>query len=156
MSTTVSPINPEKFVIPHTVTPGSPSQIAIQMGAARNAYQHDLAQVGKGKVGGGLKNKKHKKSKKYRKSTIRKRFSKKFRNSILRKRQSKARKLSFRNKNKKALRGGAAATISPSTLTIPSFPQTSVGGTSIINQLASNHSQTLAYSQYDNQVGKAT
>ena len=155
MATTASPINPEKFVIPHTVTPGSPSQIALQMGAARNAYQHDLVQVGKGKVGGMKKNKKHKKSKKYRKSSMKKRFSKKFRNSILRKRQSKARKLSFRNKNKKALHGGAA-TISPSTLTIPSFPQTSVGGTSIINQLASNHSQTLAYSQYDNQVGKAS
>jgi hypothetical protein len=155
MSTTVSPINPEKFVIPHTVAPGSPSQIALQMGAARNEHQNALVQVGKGKVGGGLKIKKHKKSKKHRKLSMKKRFSKKFRNSILRKRQSKARKLSFRNKNKKALHGGAA-TISPSTLTIPSFPQTSVGGTSIINQLASNHSQTLAYSQYDNQVGKAS
>lgn len=156
MSTTVSPINPEKFVIPHTVAPGSPSQIALQMGAARNAYQNDLVQSGKGKVGGGMKrNKKHKKSKKHRKSSMKKRFSKKFRKSIMRKRQSKARKISFRNKNNKAMRGGAA-TISPSTLTIPSFPQTSVGGTSIINQLASNHSQTLAYSQYDNQVGKAS
>ena len=152
MSTTVSPINPEKFVIPHTVTPGSPSQIALQMGAARNAYQHDLVQSGRGKVGGGLKNKKHKKSKKHRKLSMKKRFSKKFRKSIMRIRQSKARKLSFRSKNKKAIHGGA----NPSTLTIPSFPQTSVGGTSIINQLASNHSQTLAYSQYDNQVGKAS
>ena len=148
MSTTVSPINPEKFVIPHTVAPGSPSQTAFQMGAARNAYQHDLAQVGKGNVGGGLKHKKHKKSKKYRKSKMKKRFSKKFRKSIMR---LKSRKLSFRNKNKKALEGGAE-----STLTIPSFPQTSPGGTSIINQLASNHSQTLAYSQYDNQVGKTS
>lgn len=155
MSTTVSPINPEKFVIPHTVTPGSPSQIALQMGAARNAYQYDLGQVGKGKVGGGLKNKKHKKSKKHRKLSMKKRFSKKFRKSIMRRRQSKARKISFRNKNKKALHGGAT-TISPSTLTIPSFPQTSVGGTSIINQLAGNHAQTLAYSQYDNQVGKSS
>ena len=152
MSTTVSPINPEKFVIPHTVTPGSPSQIALQMGAARNAYQYDLGQVGKGKVGGGLKNKKHKKSKKHRKLSMKKRFSKKFRKSIMRIRQSKARKLSFRSKNKKAIHGGA----NQNTLTIPSFPQTSVGGTSIINQLASNHSQTLAYSQYDNQVGKSS
>ena len=152
MSTTVSPINPEKFVIPHTVTPGSPSQIALQMGAARNAYQHDLAQVGKGKVGGGLKNKKHKKSKKYRKSKMKKRFSKKFRKSIMR---LKSRKISFRNKNKNAIHGGAAI-ISPSTLTIPSFPQTSVGGTNIINQLASNHAKTVSYSQYDNRVGKAS
>jgi hypothetical protein len=149
MSTTGSPINPEKFVLPYTVAPGSPSQTAHQMGIARNEHQNALVQVGKGKVGGGLKIKKHKKSKKYRKSSMKKRFSKKFRKSIMRRRKS-----SFRNKNKKALYGGA--TISPSTLTIPSFPQTSVGGTSIINQLASNHSQTLAYSQYDNRVGKAT
>ena len=151
MSTTVSPINPDRFVIPHTVAPGSPSQTALQMGVARNDYQNALVQVSKGKMGGGLKNKKHKKSKKYRKSSMKKRFSKKFRKSIMRRKQSKVRKLSFRNKNKKALHGGAE-----STLTIPSFPQTSVGGTSIINQLASNHSQTLAYSQYDNRVGKAT
>ncbi len=156
MSTTASPINPDKFVIPHTVTPGSPSQIALQMGAARNTYQHDLAQVGKGKVGGGLKNKKHKKSKKHRKSKMKKRFSKKFRKSIMRRKQSKARKLSFRNKNKKALHGGATTIISPSTFTIPSFPQTSVGGTNIINQLANNHAKTVAYSQYDNQVGNAS
>jgi len=155
MSTTVSPINPEKFVIPHTVTPGSPSQIALQMGAARNAYQNDLVQSGKGKVGGMGKNKKHKKSKKYRKSKMKKRFSKKFRKSIMRKRQSKARKISFRNKNKNAIHGGAAI-ISPSTFTIPSFPQTSVGGTNIINQLASNHAKTVSYSQYDNRVGKAS
>ena len=152
MSTTVLPINPDKFVIPHTVAPGSPSQIALQMGIARNEHQNALVQVGKGKVGGGLKNKKHKKSKKYRKSSMKKRFSKKFRKSIMRQKQSKVRKLSFRNKNKKALHGGA----NQNTLTIPSFSQTSPGGTSIINKLASNHAQTLAYSQYDSQVGKAS
>ena len=146
MSTTVSPINPDKLVIPNTVMPGSPSQIALQMGIARNEHQNALVQVGKGKVGGGLKNKKHKKSKKYRKSSMKKRFSKKFRKSIMRRRKS-----SFRNKNKKALHGGAV-----NTLTIPSFSQTSPGGTSIINKLATNHSQTLAYSQYDSQVGKAS
>ena len=146
MSTTVLPINPDKFVIPHTVTPGSPSQIALQMGIARNEHQNALVQVGKGKVGGGLKNKKHKKSKKYRKSSMKKRFSKKFRKSIMRRRKS-----SFRNKNKKGLHGGAV-----NTLTRPSFSQTSPGGTSIINKLATNHSQTLAYSQYDSQVGKAS
>lgn len=151
MSTTVLPINPDKFVIPHTVTPGSPSQIALQMGIARNEHQNALVQVGKGKVGGGLKNKKHKKSKKYRKSSMKKIFSKKFRKSIMRQKQSKVRKLSFRNKNKKGLHGGAV-----NTLTIPSFSQTSPGGTSIINKLASNHAQTLAYSQYDSQVGKAS
>jgi hypothetical protein len=151
MSTTVLPINPDKFVIPHTVTPGSPSQIALQMGIARNEHQNALVQVGKGKVGGGLKNKKHKKSKKYRKSSMKKRFSKKFRKSIMRQKQSKVRKLSFRNKNKKALHGGAV-----NTWTIPSFSQTSPGGTSIINKLASNNAQTLAYSQYDSQVGKAS
>jgi hypothetical protein len=147
MSTTVSPINPDKFVIPHTVAPGSPSQTALQMYTARNQYQNALVQVSKGKMGGGLKNKKHKKSKKYRKSSMKKRFSKKFRKSIMRRRKS-----SFRNKNKKALHGGAS--ISPSTLPIPSFPQASFGGTSIINQLASNHAQTLAYSEFDDQVGK--
>ena len=152
MSTTVLPINPDKFVIPHTVTPGSPSQIALQMGIARNEHQNALVQVGKGKVGGGLKNKKHKKSKKYRKSSMKKRFSKKFRKSIMRQKQSKVRKSSFRNKNKKALHGGA----NQNTLTIPSFSQTSPGGTSIINKLASNNAQTLAYSQYDSQVGKAS
>lgn len=160
MSTTVSPINPDKFVIPQTVAPGSPSQTAFQMSIARNEHQNALVQVSKGKVvGGGLKNKKHKKSKKYRKSSMKKRFSKKFRKSIMRRKQSKVRKLSFRNKNKKALYGGATIspstlTISPSTLTIPSFSQTSVGGTSIINQLARNHAQTLAYSEFDDQVGK--
>jgi hypothetical protein len=147
MSTTGSPINPDKFVLSHNVAPGSPSQTAVQMGAARNEYQNALVQVSKGKVGGGLKNKKHKKSKKYRKSSMKKRFSKKFRKSIMRRRKS-----SFRNKNKKALHGGA----NQNTLTIPSFRQTSPGGTSIINQLATNHSQTLAYSQYDDQVGKSS
>jgi hypothetical protein len=145
MSTT---INPDKFVIPQTVAPGSPSQTALQMYTARNEYQNALVQVSKGKVGGMGKNKKHKKSKKYRKSTMKKRFSKKFRKSIMRRKESKVRKLSFRNKNKKALRGGAE-----STLTIPSFPQTSYEGTDIINQLASNHAQTLAYSEFDDQVG---
>lgn len=146
MSTT---INPDKLVIPQTVAPGSPSQTALQMSIARNDYQNALVQVSKGKVGGMGKNKKHKKSKKYRKSSMKKRFSKKFRKSIMRRKQSKVRKLSFRNKNKKALRGGAE-----STLTIPSFSQTSSEGTNIINQLASNHAQTLAYSEFDDQVGK--
>jgi hypothetical protein len=53
-----------------------------------------------------------------------------------------------RNKNKKLSRGGAAA----ATMTIPSFSQTTPNGTSIINQLASNHAQTLAYSSFDADV----
>ena len=53
-----------------------------------------------------------------------------------------------RNKNKKLSRGGAAA----ATMTIPSFSQTTRNGTSIINQLASNHAQTLAYSSFDSDV----
>jgi hypothetical protein len=122
----------------------------MQLGAARNAHQHALVQVSKGKIGGGGsgKNKnKNKKSKKYsRKSAMKKRFSKKFRRSILRR---KSRKMNLHKKNKKALalRGGA-------TITIPSFQQTSVGGTNIINQLAGNHAQTLAYSAYDGDVSK--
>jgi hypothetical protein len=37
-------------------------------------------------------------------------------------------------------------------MTIPSFSQTTPNGTSIINQLASNHAQTLAYSAFDSDV----
>jgi threonine dehydratase len=82
---------------------------------------------------------------------MKKRFSKKFRRSVLRK---KSRKMSLHKKNKKALRGGATA--SGDKLTIPSFRQTSPTGTGIINQLAGNHAQTLAYSAYDDQVSKPT
>ena len=52
-----------------------------------------------------------------------------------------------RNKNKKLSRGGGDGKI-----TIPSFSQTTPGGTSIINNLASNHAQTLAYSSFDADV----
>jgi hypothetical protein len=141
-------------VIPHTVTTGSnPSLTAVQAGAARNAHQHDLVQVSKGKVGGGKNKNKNKKSKKYsRKSAMKKRFSKKFRRSILRR---KTRKFGLHKKNKKALalRGGATIN-NGDKLTIPSFSHTSVGGTNIINQLAGNHAQTLAYSAYDDAVSK--
>jgi hypothetical protein len=150
MSTTASPVSP--YVIPHTVTTGSnPSLTAVQAGAARNAHQHDLVQVSKGKIGGGG-GKKNKKSKKYsRKSAMKKRFSKKFRRSILRR---KTRKFGLHKKNKKALalRGGATIN-NGDKLIIPSFQQ-SVGGTNIINQLAGNHAQTLAYSAYDDAVSK--
>ena len=142
MSTTASSVNP--YIIPHTVTSPNGSKSAMEAGAARTAHQHAIAEVGRGKVGGGGGNKKNKKSKKYRKSAMKKRFSKKFRRSILRK---KARKLNSRKKNKKVLRGG-------DKLTIPSFSQTSPGGTAIINQLAGNHAQTLSYSKFDGDVSK--
>lgn len=154
MSTTASPVSPSSFVIPHTVTDANPGLTAMQAGAARNAHQHDLVMVSKGKIGGGSgKNKnKNKKSKKYsRNSAMKKRFSKKFRRSILRR---KSRKTSLHKKNKKALALRGGATTSGDKWTIPSFSQTSVGGANIINQLAGNHAQTLAYSTYDDAVSK--
>ena len=161
MSTTASPVSPSSYVIPHTVTTGSnPSVDAMLVGAARNAHQHALVQVSKGKVGGGgggnNKNKNKKNSKKYsRKSAMKKRFSKKFRRSILRR---KSRKFSLHKKNRKALalRGGATTDGNGDKLTIPSFRQTSPAGSGIINQLAGNHAQTLAYSEFDSQVTKPT
>lgn len=156
MSTTASIVNPSsvnndngngKYVIPHTVTDANPGKTALEAGAARNEYQHGLVQVSKGKMGGGKNKNKNKKSKKYsRKSAMKKRFSKKFRQSILRR---KSRKMSLRKKDKKALRGGG-----DNKLTIPSFRQASPMGSGIINQLAGNHAQTLAYSAYDDQVSK--
>ena len=158
MSTTASLVNPSsvnpssvnndnnKYVIPHPVTDANPSKTALEAGVARKEHQQGLVEVSKGKIGGGSG--KNKKSKKYsRKSAMKKRFSKKFRRSILRK---KSRKMSLHKKNKKALRGGAKL------LTIPSFRQASPTGTGIINQLAGNHAQTLAYSAYDDQVSKPT
>ena len=159
MSTTASLVNPSTvspspFVIPHAVTTGSdPSKTAMELGAARNAHQHALVQVSKGKVGGGGggKNKNKKKSKKYsRKSAMKRRFSKKFRRSVLRR---NSRKMSLYKKNKNALRGGATVN-NVDKLIIPSFPQGSPAGSVIINQLAGNHAQTLAYSSYDDAVSK--
>jgi len=147
MSTTASPVSPS-YVIPHTVTDANPGKTALEAGAARNAYQHGLVQVSKGKIGGGNNKNKNKKSKKYnRKSAMKKRFSKKFRRSVLRR---KSRKMSLHKKNKKALRGGS----NDNKLTIPSFRQASPTGSGIINQLAGNHAQTLAYSAYDGEVTK--
>ena len=164
MSTTASlvnpsPVSPSSFVIPHAVTTGSdPSKTAMELGAARNAHQHALVMVSKGKVGGGGggKNKNKKKSKKYsRKSAMKKRFSKKFRRSVLRR---KTRKFGLHKKNKKALALRGGATTSGATtgdkLIIPSFLQSGVGGANIINQLAGNHARTLAYSVYDGEVSK--
>ena len=156
MSTTASTLSPS-YVIPHPVTDANPGLTAIQAGAARNEHQHALVQISKGKIGGGSgKNKKNKnkKSKKY--TAMKKRFSQRFRRSILRR---KSRKMSLHKKNKKAralaLRGGATTnTDGEPTLTIPSFRQASPTGSSIINQLAGNHAQTLAYSAYDGAVSK--
>ena len=154
MSTTASLVNPSSvYVIPHTVTDANPGKTALEAGAARNAHQHDLVMVSKGKVGGGKKNKnKNKKnSKKYsRKSAMKKRFSQRFRRSVLRR---KSRKM-LHKKNKKSLHGGAGATANGEKLTMPSFRQTSPTGTGIISQLAGNHAQTLAYSSYDDAVSK--
>ena len=157
MSTTASPVSPSsvnndnsKYVIPHPVTDANPSKTALEAGVARNEYQHGLVQVSKGKMGGGKNKKnKNKKSKKYtRKSAMKKRFSKKFRRSILRR---KSRKMLHKKNKKASLHGGATA--SGDKLTIPSFRQ-SPTGTGIINQLAGNHAQNLAYSAYDDQVSK--
>ena len=162
MSTTASLVNPSsvnndnrKYVIAHPVTDANPAKTALEAGVARNEYQHGLVQVSKGKIGGGKNKKnKNKKSKKYsRKSAMKKRFSKRFRRSILRR---KTRKFGLYKKNKKALSslyGGADAN-GDNKLTIPSFQQTSPTGTGIINRLAGNHAQTLAYSAYDDQVSK--
>jgi hypothetical protein len=154
MSTTVSSVSPSSvspspFVIPHIITTGSnPSSEAAAATAARNAYQHDLIQVSRGKMSGGKKKNKNKKSKKYSiKSAIKKRFSKKFRRSILRR---KSRKMLHKKDKKASLHGGSNG----DKLTIPSFRQSGPIGTGIINQLAGNHAQTLAYSAYDDQVSK--
>ena len=161
MSTTASSVTPSninndnsKYVIPHTDVDANPSKTALEAGATRNAYQHQLVQVSKGKMDGGENRKnKNKKSKKYsRKSTMKKRFSKKFRRSILRK---KSRRMGLHKKNKKAsLHGGGSSESNGDKLTIPSFRQASPTGTAIISQLAGNHAQTLAYSAYDDQVTK--
>jgi hypothetical protein len=151
MSTTASTVSPSSYVIPHPVTDANPGEKAMQAGAARNEHQHAIFQISKGKIGGGSgKNKKNKnknkKSKKY--TAMKKRFSQRFRRSILRR---KSRKMSLHKKNKKAsLHGGS----NDNKLTIPSFRQTSPTATGIINQMAGNNAQTIAYSAYDHQVSK--
>ena len=147
MSTVSSVSNP--YVIPHTLSDPNPSQTAFNKGVERTAHQNNLIHVSKS---GGSKKSKHKgrgRGKKGKKSksasSIRRKFSRKFRKSLrLSSRKSMLRR---RNKNKKLSRGGAAA-----TMTIPSFSQTSPGGTSIINNLASNHAKTLANSAFDGDV----
>ena len=158
MATISSNINP--YVIPHIVSDPNPGQTALNRGIDRNNWQHKLVNVSKGGVaGGGTSSKsKMKKSKKMRMSkrmsrmSSRRRFSRKFRKSLSKLRLSSrksvlGRRRQNKHKNKKFSKGGAAA-----TMTIPSFSQTTPGGTSIINQLASNHAQTLAYSSFDSDV----
>jgi hypothetical protein len=157
MATVSSNTNP--YVIPHIVSDPNPGQAAINRGIDRINYQDKLVNVSKGGVaGGGTSSKsKMKKSKKMRMSkrmsrmSSRRRFSRKFRKSLSKLRLSSRKSVLGRrrnkHKNKKLSRGGAAA-----TMTIPSFSQTSPNGTSIINQLASNNAQTLAYSSFDGDV----
>jgi len=153
MSTVSSVSNP--YVISHPVNDSNPGQTALNKGIERNNYQHSLVNVSKS--GGASSKSKMKKSKKMRMSkrmsrmSSRKRFSRKFRKSLSKLRLSSRKSVLGRrrnkHKNKKFSKGGAAA-----TMTIPSFSQTTPGGTSIINQLASNHAQTLAYSSFDSDV----
>ena len=149
MSTVSSTSNP--YVISHTINDANPAQTAVNKGIERNMHQHNLVNVSKSggskksknKSGSGSRGKKGKRSKSA--SLSRRKFSHKFRKSL--RRSSRKSMLRRRNKNKKISRGGGDATI-----TIPSFSQTSPGGTSIINNLASNHAQTLAYSSFDSDV----
>ena len=156
MSTVSSTSNP--YVISHPVTDANPGQTALNKGIERNNYQHSLVNVSKS--GGASSKSKMKKSKKMRmskrmsKMASRRRFSRKFCKSLSKTRLSSRKSLlgkrRNKNKNKMFIKGGAAAP--PNTLTIPSFSQTTKGGTTIINQLAGNHAQGLAYSQFDADV----
>ena len=152
------PLNPS-YVISHPVTDANPGLTAVNKGIERNNFQHRLINVSKS--GGASSKSKMKKSKKMRmskrmsKMSSRRRFSRKFRKSLSKSRPSSRKSLLERrrnkNKNKMFIRGGAAAPAG-ATMTIPSFSQTTPNGTSIINQLAGNHAQGLAYSQYDGDV----
>jgi hypothetical protein len=124
----------------------NPSQTAYNKSVERNLFQHQLVNVSRS---GGSKKSRGKKGKKSKyASSSRRKFSRKFRKSLRRSSRSHKIIMKRRNKNKKLSRGGAAA----ATMTIPSFSQTTRNGTSIINQLASNHAQTLAYSSFDSDV----
>jgi hypothetical protein len=148
------PLNPS-YVISHPVTDANPGLTAVNKGIERNNFQHRLINVSKS--GGASSKSKMKKSKKMRmskrmsKMSSRRRFSRKFRKSLSKSRLSSRKSFLGRrrnkNKNKMFIRGGAAAP--PNTLTIPSFSQTTKGGTTIINQLATNRAQGLAFSEFD-------
>ena len=148
------PLTPS-YVISHPVTDANPGLTAVNKGIERNNFQHRLINVSKS--GGASSKSKMKKSKKMRmskrmsKMSSRRRFSRKFRKSLSKTRLSSRKSFLGRrrnkNKNKMFIRGGAAAP--PNTLTIPSFSQTTKGGTTIINQLAANRAQGLAFSEFD-------
>lgn len=155
MATVHSNTNP--FVIAQIVSDPNPGQTAYNRGIDRNILQNKIVNLSKG-IGGGTsskskmkKSKKMKMSKRMSRMSSRKRFSRKFRKSLSKLRLSSRKSVLGRrrnkHKNKKFSKGGAAA-----TMTIPSFSQTTPSGTSIINQLASNHAQTLAYSSFDSDV----
>jgi hypothetical protein len=144
MASVSSNMNP--YVIPLTMSDPNPSQTAYNKSVERNLFQHQLVNVSRS---GGSKKSRGKKGKKSKyASSSRRKFSRKFRKSLRRSSRSHKIIMKRRNKNKKLSRGGAAA----ATMTIPSFSQTTRNGTSIINQLASNHAQTLAYSSFDSDV----
>ena len=146
------PLNP--YVISHPVNDANPSLTALNKGIERNDYQHRLINVSKS--GGASSKSKMKKSKKMRmskrmsKMSSRRRFSRKFRKSLSKSRLSSRKSVLGRrrnkNKNKMFIRGGAA------TMPIPSFPQSSKNGTTIINLLATNHAQGVSNSEFDSAV----
>jgi hypothetical protein len=161
------PLNPNPYVVSHPVNDANPGLTAVNKGMERNNYQHSLVNVSKNAVavGGASSKSKMKKSKKMRmskrmsKMSSRRRFSRCFRKSLSKSRLSSRKSFLGRrrnkNKNKMFIRGGAAAPAGApagATMTIPSFSQTTKGGTTIINQLATKHAQGLAYSQYDGDV----
>lgn len=160
MATVSSNINPNPYVIPQTNVDPNPSLTAFNKGVDRNDYQNRLVTVSRSGGSGGSggsgtssktkmkKSKKMKMSKRMSRMSSRRRFSRKFRKSLRLSSRKNMLRGARRNKhkNKKLSRGGAG------TMTIPSFSQTTPKGTAIINQLASNHAQTLAYSSFDGDV----
>ena len=157
------PLNPNPYVVSHPVNDANPGLTAVNKGMERNNYQHSLVNVSKS--GGASskskmkKNKKMRMSKRMSKMSSRRRFSRCFRKSLSKSRLSSRKSFLGRrrnkNKNKMFIRGGAAAPAGApagATMTIPSFSQTTKGGTTIINQLATKHAQGLAYSRYDGDV----
>ena len=158
----MAPVPLNSYVVSHTVTDANPGLNAVNKGIERTNLQHRLINVSKNTVavGGASSKSKMKKSKKMRmskrmsKMASRRRFSRKFRKSLSKTRLSSRKSLlgkrRNKNKNKMFIKGGAPAP--PNTLTIPSFSQTTKGGTTIINLLAKNHAQGVSNSEFDSAV----
>ncbi len=146
MASVSSNMNP--YVIPHIMSDPNPSQTAYNKTVERNLLQYQIANLSRS---GGSKKSRGKKGKKLKyASSSRRKFSRKFRKTLrLSLRKSMLRRRNKNKKIKKLSRGGGG---NGSTMTIPSFSQTTLNGTNIINQLASNHAQTLAYSAFDGDV----